>query len=57
VKVRAELFSQLAANRFKKFLKLMHEDFAGNTLGTAKALELRSSLQTFTGSVGSLDRP
>jgi hypothetical protein len=33
----------------------MHEDFTGNTLGTAKALELTSSLQTFTGSVSPLD--
>ncbi|HEY9600869.1 MAG TPA: PPC domain-containing protein [Allocoleopsis sp.] len=33
----------------------MQEDFAGNTLGTAKALELTSSLQTFTGSVSPLD--
>ena len=33
----------------------MSEDFAGNTLGTAKALELTSSLQTFTGSVNPLD--
>jgi hypothetical protein len=33
----------------------MYEDFAGNALGTAKALELTSSLQTFTGSVSPLD--
>lgn len=33
----------------------MHEDFAGNTLGTAKALELTSSLQTFRSSVSPLD--
>jgi hypothetical protein len=33
----------------------MHEDFAGNTLGTAKALELTSSLQTFSDSVSPLD--
>jgi hypothetical protein len=33
----------------------MHEDFVGNTLGTAKALELTSSLQTFRGSVSPLD--
>jgi hypothetical protein len=33
----------------------MSDDFAGNTLETAKALELTSSLQTFTGSVNPLD--
>jgi hypothetical protein len=33
----------------------MHEDFAGNTLETAKALEVTSSLQTFTGSVNPFD--
>jgi surface antigen len=55
VKVGAELFYQLAANRFKKLLKLMHEDFAGNAFGTSKALELTSSLQTFSGSVSPLD--
>lgn len=33
----------------------MHEDFAGNAFGTSKALELTSSLQTFSGSVSPLD--